>query len=310
MKNIVAVIAVAVLVACASAAQTRFKDKIVLVTGGSSGIGYQTALQFAQEGAKVVITARDSKPKVHTGAEAAKKIKEDETVTKNGGDCRFIKADLTNADDVAKLFKDILSTEKTIDFAVNAAGISGPMGRIGDTKKFIDKDAKVDPIMNNVYCLLRAITEEEYIFVDQNKSGVIVNVVGVQGITPTPDLPLLGASKYASIGLSKSVAMVHIAADNPPYIRVNSVAPGPIGTPLLYNQAKFYALGQQPFEGDEIDENSPIWKQSVGNFTGNVPMQRVGKPNEVANTILWLCTDEAEHISADTVIVDGGYWSV
>jgi len=308
MKSIVAVIVVAVLAAIVCA-EPRFKDKIVLVTGGTSGIGYQTALKFAQEGAHVIITARDSNTEHYSGEKAVTAIKDDELVKQNNGDVRFVKADLTEADDVKNLFDDIIAKEVVIHFAVNAAGISGPLGKIGDTNEYTG--TQYDPIANNVYSLLRAIAEEEEIMVQNNISGVIISVAGVEGVLPTPRFARYGASKYAIIGIAKSVALSHVAVDTPPYIRSNIIAPGPTATPLLFNQAKYYVDGTQPWAGEFIDsEDNPIWQESAGNFTGKIPMGRIAQPAEIANTILWLCTDEAYHIDGDVIIADGGQWAV
>jgi len=309
MKSVIALFAVAVLIACVSATQTRFKDKIILVTGGSSGIGYQTALQFAQEGGRVIIAARDRNTQFYSVQKAVEAIKNDATVKQNKGEIRGVKADLSTAQDVENLFNDIRKTEGRIDFAVNAAGISGPMGTIGDTAKYIYTPN--DPISNNYYATLRAIAEEEALMVEKMIDGVIVNVIDIVGITPGTASPFYAASKYATVGLSNSIALCHIDATQPPYIRSVGVAPGPIGTPLLYNRAKFYYKGQQPWEGDFINnDQSPIWKESVGNFTDSVPMGRIGKTKEVADTILWLCTEDALFISGSTVTVDGGIWAV
>jgi len=308
MKCVVAVLVVAVLAACVCA-EPRFTDKIALVTGGTSGIGYQTALQFAQEGAKVIIVARDSNPEHYSGEKAVTAIKADPQVQANHGDVRFIQGDLSRADDVKRVFDDIMANETVIHIAVNAAGISGPLGRLGDTNDY--SGGQYDPILNNVYSMLRSIAEEEYIMLSNNISGVIISVAGVEGVLPTPRFARYGASKYSIIGIAKSVALVHVAVDNPPYIRSNIVAPGPVATPLLFNQAKYYASGDQPWVGDFIDsETNPIWVESAGNFTGKIPMGRIGQPNEVANTILWLCTDDAYHVDGDVIIVDGGQWAV
>lgn len=303
MKNIVAVLAVAVFALCVSA-DPRFTDKIVLVTGGSSGIGYQTALQFAQEGARVVITARDSHPKQYTGAAAAEAINNDAQVKTSGGEARFIKADLTVESDVQALFKDIRSTEGKLDIAVNAAGISGPMGGLLETAEYTD----YDPILNNVYALMRPLAEEEAIMVEKNITGVIVNIAAVEGITASSLLPRFSAAAHSIIGITNSLALTHITGTANPYIRMNTVAPGRTLTPFLFNQAKYYAKHQQPFEGEFITEDNKIWIESQGNFTAKVPMERAARPFEVANLILWLCTDDAMHISADTIIVDGGIW--
>jgi len=295
------VLAAAVLVVAVCAQNGRFKDKKVLVTGGSSGIGYQTALQFAQEGADVIISARDSNVKHHSCKAAAEQIK---NIT--GGSCRCVKADLTKKDDVKNLFDDINKTDHRLDIAVNAAGISGPMGHLLETAQY----SAYDPILNNVYSMMRCAAEEERLMVEKNISGVIINLAATEGVTQSSMLPRFAASKLAIIGLSNSLALAHITGEDSPYIRVISVAPGPTATPFLFNKAKFYSTNQQPWEGGDVTEDSKIWVDSKGNFTAHVPMQRIARPKEIANTILWLCTDEAVHISGTTVIADGGLWAV
>jgi len=309
MKAISVLAVAAVLVACVSAQEARFKNKVVLVTGGTSGIGYATALGFAREGAKVIIVARDSNVEHYSGEKAVNKISNDDKVKTNGGSVRFFKADMAEKDDANALFKNITAVEGRLDIGVNSAGVSGPMGTITDTMKY-NKKKEYCPIRNNIYTAIRACAGEEKIMCDQNISGVIINVAAIEGVTPAPYLPRYGASKYAIIGLTNSIALGHISGDPAPYIRCNSVAPGPVATPFLFNRAKWFAKGQQPWEGEFIsNESHPIWKESEGNFTEDVPMARIAKPAEVANTILWLCSDEASHISGDTIMVDGGLWS-
>jgi len=299
----IAVVAVAVLAACVCADDIRFKDKVVLVTGGTSGIGYQTALQFAQEGAKVVICARDSQPDHYSGDKAVTDIMNDETVKANGGSVRFVKTDVRVEDEVKALFEDIMNTEKTLDIAINNAGISGPKGDLLSTTQYTD----YDPIENNVYGVIRCIAEEEAIMMANNINGSIVNVAGVNGVTPNARYPRLSAAEYAIIGLGKSVALQHITGMDGPYIRVNQVLPGTIATPFTFNTVK---EGQQPWEGDWITEDSDVWKNAIPEVVKHIPMQRVGRPEEVAKTILWLCTEEAEFISGDNILVDGGVWAV
>jgi len=306
MKSIVFV--VALLAACAFA-DVRFTGKIVVVTGGSSGIGFQTALQFAREGAHVIITARDSNPKAYSLASAAEKIKNDKEVIQNKGSIRYVAGDMSNAKDVLNFFTNIRNTEGKIDLAVNAAGITGPMGKIGDTSKY--SGSPNDPILNNYYATVRAMSEEEKLMVEKNiDHGAIINVADFYGLHPLGTLPLYSASKYAIIGASNSVALQHIDATQPPYIRVVTVTPGPVNTPMLHQRAKYYATKQQPFEGEFIKEDNPIWKSSIGNFTKIVPMARLAEPEEIANTILWLCTPDAVHISGSTVTVDGGLLAI
>lgn len=309
MKGIVAVCAVALLVACAYADPSELKGKIVLVTGGTSGIGFQSALQFAQNGARVIIVARDSDPKHYSGDAAVTAIKNDPTVQAAGGDVRFIKADVSKTTDVDKLFKDILANEGKIEIAVNAAGISGPIGKMDETAEFTETEH--DPILNNLYSTIYCMAYEEDIMVTQNISGVILNICGLEGVNPDLMTPRNGASKFSIVGLTKSVAVEHVDATKSPYIRVNAVAPGATATPLLFQKAKHLVNPKlQPWDEPYVTEDSDIWKQSVGNFTHSVPMARIGRPEEIANTIVWLCTDDAYQITADVIIVDGGLWAV
>ena len=308
MKKAIAVaLVVAAFVAAATeaAGQTRFKGKKVLVTGGSSGVGFQTALEFAREGATVVICSRDSHPTWFTGADAEARINSDETVLATGGHARWVKADVSKAADVKALFESIRAQEGLLDIAVNNAGISGPVGALGDMAKY--SQGEYDPIANNLYGVLRCMAEEESMMLEGNISGSIVNVASLNGVIAAPMGAMYGASKFGVIGATKSIALKHITGG--PYIRANAVAPGPIATPLLFNQFKMDEYGQQPWEGDLITEDSPLWLKYKDETLEGVPMRALAQPKQIADPILWLCTDEAAHISGDTLIVDGGIWA-
>jgi len=303
MKWFIAVAAVAVFAACANA-QTRFQDKIVLVTGGSSGIGYQTALQFAQEGAHVIICARDSDTAHYSGDAAVEAINNDETVKQNHGFARFVKADVSKEDDVAHLFADIREKEGYLDIAVNNAGISGPVGHLLETVQYTV--TAHDPIVNNLYGVIRCIGEEEALFMEKSINGSIVSVSAIEGITPASNMPRYSAAAHAIVGLTKSVAMNHITGEDGVYIRANVVCPGRTATPFAFNLVK---EKDQPWEGEWVTEDSDTWKNALPSVVEHIPMARVARPNEIANTILWLCTEDADYISGDTLTVDGGVWA-
>lgn len=306
-KTLAVALAVVALVAAASeaAGQTRFKGKKVLVTGGSSGIGFQTALEFAREGATVVICSRDSHPTWFTGADAEARINSDETVVATGGHARWVKADVSKAKDVKALFESIRAQEGLLDIAVNCAGISGPIGQLGDTAKY--SQGEYDPVAVNLYGVLRCMAEEESMMLEGNISGSIVNVASLDGLVSAPTGAMYSASKFGVIGATKSIALKHITGG--PYIRANAVAPGPVATPLFFNQVKMDEYGQQPWEGDLVTEDSELWKKYKGDTEEVVPMHALARPSQIANPILWLCTDEAAHVSGDTLIVDGGIWA-
>lgn len=306
-KTLAIALAVAALVAAATeaAGQTRFKGKKVLVTGGSSGIGFQTALEFAREGATVVICSRDSHPTWFTGADAEARINSDATVLATGGHARWVKADVSKAADIKALFESIRAQEGLLDIAVNSAGISGPIGRLGDTGKYAPGEH--DPIATNLYGVLRCMAEEESMMVEGNISGSIVNIASLDGLIGAPTGTMYSASKFGVVGATKSIALVHITGG--PYIRANAVAPGPVATPLFFNQVKMDEYGQQPWEGDLVTEDSELWQKYKGDTEDVVPMHALARPKQIADTVLWLCTDEAAHVSGSTVIVDGGIWA-
>jgi len=303
MKWFIAVVAVAVMTACVSA-DVRFKNKVVLVTGGSSGIGFQTALQFAQEGASVIIAARDSQKEHYSGDQAVKAITDDETVKANGGDARFVQCDVSKTDQVAALFDNIRQNENALDIAVNGAGISGPLGHIAETSEFTL--GVHDPILNNLYGVMNCLPFEEQIMMEKAVNASIVNIAAIQGVTPNSTLPRYTAAAHAIVGLTKSLALKHITGEDGFFIRVNAIAPGVTATPFAFNMVK---SKQQPWEGEWVTEDSDTWKNALAGVVLHTPMQRVARPSEIANAILWLCTEDAVHVSADTLIVDGGFWA-
>jgi len=303
MKCIIAVIAVALFAACVNAGDYRFQDKVILVTGGSSGIGFQTALMFAQEGGHVIITARDSNTEHYSLDNATKTINEDPAVALSGGTIRSFQADVSDPVQAKKLFDNIRATEGVLHIAVNGAGISGPIGHLAETSEYTMGEH--DPIKNNVYSAMYALLYEELIMFENRVNGSIVNIAAIQGITPNSTIPRYVASKHAIIGLAKSIGLRHITGEDGVYIRVNNIAPGITATPLLFNMVK----GSQPWEGEWVTEDSETWKNALGGVVEHTPMGRVARPSEVASTILWLCTEDASYISAATILVDGGFWA-
>ena len=288
-----------------AAGQTRFKGKKVLVTGGSSGIGFQTALEFAREGATVVFCSRDSHPTWFNGTAAETRINSDETVKATGGRARWVKADVSSAPDVKALFESIRAEEGLLDIAVNCAGISGPIGVISETGKYAQGEH--DPIAVNLYGVLRCMAEEESMMLEGNISGAIVNVASLDGLLGAPTGSMYSASKFGVVGATKSMALAHITGG--PYIRANAVAPGPVATPLFFNQVKMDEYGQQPWEGELVTEDSALWQKYKGDTEDVVPMHALARPKQIADPILWLCSDEAAKVSGDTLIVDGGIWA-
>jgi len=306
MNARVTVVLALVAALCAAADYTQeFKDKVVLVTGGSSGIGYQAALQFAQNGAKVIIAARDDHPDWFNGADAADRINNDDTVKQVGGSARFVKTDVSKAEDMKALIKDIADNEKDLDFCVNSAGISGPLGELSTVRHYIGSEHC--PIRNNVYGTIYSLIYELRYFNELNHTGAIVNLASVNGVSATPRGSLYGTSKFGVVGLTRSVASGHaVATETTPLIRVNAVAPTLTDTSLTWQQAKFFVGGQQPWEGDYITPDSDLWKQVAPEWIAKLTSKHLAAPKNMADAILYLCSSDAAYVTGQILLVDRG----
>ena len=302
MKRFFAILS---LVAAACYAEVRFSGKIVLVTGGSAGIGFATSMSFAREGAHVVFCARDSNPSWFNGSFAETVINNDPVVMKNKGKARFVKADVSKLSQVEDLFSNIRNNEGTLDIAVNNAGITGGFGKIEEIAKHYG--GKYDPVQNNFYGTAYCSSLEVALWKEQNKEGVIVNLASVNGFKASGGAPLYSVSKHAIIGLTKSVAMENAATT--PYIRCNAIAPGYTDTPLVWNQCKFIDDGHtQPWEGDYITHDHPLWKKYASMLVN--PNGKISSPYDQADMILFLASDAAKAITGATMSVDGGFMAI
>jgi NAD(P)-dependent dehydrogenase (short-subunit alcohol dehydrogenase family) len=246
------------------------QGKVALVTGGNSGIGRAIAAGFANEGAKVVIAARNSTK----GLEAVDAIK------KGGGECQFVQTDVSNSGSVSALIQGILKTYGRLDCAVNNAGIE-------ETQKgFLDwtEDEWERTLAVNLKGVWLCMKNEIPPMLKQ-ASGAIVNISSVAGLIGFPMLGPYVASKHGVLGLTKS-ASVEFAQQG---VRVNSVCPGTIVTPMQ----------EQAFA------NQPELAKKVLSLT---PMGRGGQVEECVGAVLWLCSSSATFTSGITLSVDGG-WS-
>lgn len=280
----------------------QFVGKVVLVTGGSSGIGYATALSFARYGARVVICSRDSNPAWFNGTAAAARINADPDVLSLGGYARWVRADVTKAKDVDALLADIVATEGTLDIAVNNAGIGGAFGALPDIEEYFCTEH--DALQTNLLGQAQSLAAELQLFARQQRGGVIVNVASVNGFRGDEQGPLYVASKHASIGLTKSVALELARA--PHHIRLNALAPGLTSTSLVWQQTKFLETGQQPWLGEYITPDHPLWKKWEPAFLSAIPAGRICDPMDQARMVMYLCSEEADYISGGVFVVDGG----
>ena len=245
----------------------KFKDKIVIITGGNSGIGKAAALLFAQEGAKVMVADLSDS----LDAELA------DTVKQSGGEVSFVKVNVTKLTDIENMIEQTISLWGKFDILVNSAGVLGPRIR---TEKYPEED--FDKIIDvNVKGLWHCMKVALRYLVEQ-RSGNIVNIASVAGHLGMVGHIAYAASKHAVVGMTKTAA-IEFAKHG---IRINAVCPGFTQTPML-----------------EAADTDAAYLEALQYAT---PMKRFGKPEEIASAILYLAADEASFITGQSVIVDGG----
>jgi NAD(P)-dependent dehydrogenase (short-subunit alcohol dehydrogenase family) len=251
----------------------RVKDKIAVVTGGAAGIGRADCIVLAREGATVVVVDIDD----DGGKELVEEIK------KNGGKADYRHMDVTKEEEIKKVFAEIGDKYGKIDILVNNAGIPGyPKPTHEVTREEWEKIINVD--LRGVFLC----TKYAYQYIKKAGGGSIINMSSMLGIIGGGD-PTYHAAKGGVRTLTKSDATVY-AADN---IRVNSVHPGYILTPGF----KDMIARRNPDLADKI----------VQNFGSQVPLGRMGTPEDVANGILFLASDESSYITGLELVIDGGY---
>jgi NAD(P)-dependent dehydrogenase (short-subunit alcohol dehydrogenase family) len=245
----------------------NFSGKVALVTGGSRGIGRATALLFAQSGASVVIGDIDP-----AGSETVEAIKRD------GGEAVFVKTDVSDEDDVKNLIATAVRTYGGLHCAFNNAGVLPPTVMLVEMEEStFDKTLAVD--LKGVFlCMKHEITH-----MLQSGGGAIVNTASIAGVIAEPGISAYVAAKHGVIGLSKAAAVEYANKG----IRINAVAPG------LVNTAMTKAWFDDP--------------HMCAHFLANTPIGRVSQPAEIANLVLFLCSDLASFAVGQTFVIDGGY---
>lgn len=249
----------------------KLKEKVILITGIASGIGRATAMIFAQEGAKVVGADVDQEK----GLEVVEAIK------RAGGEAIFVKADVSETSDVKRLVKKALAYGR-IDVLFNNAGVELVKKLKDTTEEDWDRIIKIN--LKSVFLCCNYVIPEMI----KRGGGVIINNASVAGLVGSFS-SAYSASKGAIIALTKTLA-VELAPDN---IRVNCICPGAIETPMLRR-----VLQKQ---GDS--------KQIRAERIKSYPMGRFGRPEEVAQTALFLSCDESSFMTGTVVVVDGGFTS-
>ncbi|MDY0958929.1 SDR family oxidoreductase [Sphingomonas sp. CFBP8993] len=249
--------------------QSRFADKVVIVTGASTGIGRATAIAFAREGARVVIGDFDD-----AAADTASAI------TDAGGSAMFVKTDVSQDASVQGLVQAAIDTHGRLDIGFNNAGLLPRTADLADMSvEDFDRTIAVD--LRGVFlCMKYQIAQ-----MLRNGGGAIVNTASVAGLVADPGMAPYVAAKHGVVGITKAAALDYATCN----IRVNAVAPGLVATPMTERW-----LADPAFK-EKLLQNSPIG--------------RAARPEEIATTVLYLSSDAASFVTGQTYVVDGGQTS-
>jgi NAD(P)-dependent dehydrogenase (short-subunit alcohol dehydrogenase family) len=247
----------------------KLAEKVALVTGAGSGIGRATALAFAREGAKVVV----SDIVTEGGRETVRLIQS------GGGNAVFVEADVSKTAEVEALIQQAVAAYGRIDCAHNNAGIEGQAARIID-----DTDDNWDRVIAINLTGVRLCMKYEIRQMLAQRGGAIVNTASGAGLVGIRGSSAYVASKHGVIGLTKTAALEYAKTG----IRVNAVCPGVIQTPMV----------------ERITQAAPRVAEAL---TALHPMGRTGKPEEIAEAVVWLCSEAASFVTGHALSVDGGY---
>jgi NAD(P)-dependent dehydrogenase (short-subunit alcohol dehydrogenase family) len=247
-----------------------FKERIVLVTGGATGIGHAAALAFARRGALVVMAGR----RQSAGDEAVAAL------SAIGAVGRFIPTDVTDPAALASLHQTILKDHGRLDVAFNNAGYQEPRAPLAEQDTAL-YDRVFDTNVRSVYLSLQ---HQIRIMARQGKGAIVVNT-SVSGLrNPNPGLALYSASKAALISLMRSAAMEYAEQG----VRINALAPGRVVTDMM--------LGSKIMD--------------MGAVAASLPLRRMGRPEEAAEAVVWLASDAASFVVGHVLCADGGFMTL
>ncbi len=242
------------------------QDKVVLITGGTSGIGRATAVAFGEAGAKVVLSGR----REAEGEETAALIRD------TGAECLFVRSDVSDEAEVQALVEKTIATYGRLDCAFNNAGIEPSIKPLHE-QSIEDFDKLMSINVRGLFLCMRYEIQQ---MLNQG-SGVIINNSSMGGLIAFPGISPYIASKHAVMGLTRSAALDYAKQG----IRINAVNPGLIATAMI----------------DRLSSGS------TDDFASMVPMGRMGQAAEIAQAVVFLCSDAASYITGQPLVIDGGF---
>jgi NAD(P)-dependent dehydrogenase (short-subunit alcohol dehydrogenase family) len=248
---------------------TGLEGKVALVTGGTTGIGRDTAVGFAKAGAKVVVAGR----REPEGEETV------ELIRAAGGESLFVKVDVSKSSEVQSLVQKTVEKFGRLDVAFNNAGIEGvwvPITRQSEE----DWDRTIATNLKGVWLCLKYEIQQ---MLKQRGGGAIVNMASITGLMGSSGAAAYSASKHGVIGLTKSAALETAKSG----IRINAVCPAVIETDMA----------------DRLFSVPEVHKFVLGCH----PMGRFGKPQEVSEAVVWMCSDKASFMTGQSLVLDGGF---
>lgn len=247
----------------------NYQDKVVIVTGSGSGMGRAAAIAFARERAKVIVADVSAT----MGAETVCLI------NAAGGEATFCQVDVSKPDQVENMVKSAVETYGRIDAAFNDAGTEGIPGATADCSLENFENIININLKGTWLCMKYEIQQ----MLKQGTGGAILNMSSFLGEVGFAGVPIYTASKHAIAGLSKAASLEYVSAG----IRINSIAPGVVKTAMM-----------DRFTGGNAEAE-------VG-LAALAPMNRLAKPEEIAEAVLFLCSDAASYITGTNMVVDGG----